>query len=195
MILQNLRRRVRWRRRATADPLTLVDEADGVLSAVARAVIVSQAMDHFKNSAASADELIGYAQFLLVDVRDPRNCFLKLQPLIMTRCSSTERADLVSIVRAVAGANGQTCDDERIVIDTLAKDLAGLYGARYFFLPPLDDEPLLIALEETAGAFSFFGFRTSRLGRFWPLAMTLSSLLDTLPLCGTAARRLASIDA
>ena len=34
--------------------------------------------------------------------------------------------------------------------------------------------PLFKELEATAGAFSFFGLRISRLGRFWPLAMVAS---------------------
>jgi uncharacterized tellurite resistance protein B-like protein len=136
--LSNLRRRWSWRRKSNVDPLLLVDDprlaavtlmmaiaqSDGALTAVERATIVRQAMEHFGCSSKVADEMVGYARFLLTETRDPTNCLLKLKPLILKSCSAKERADLLAMLRAVGEADGVAGDLERRTIDQWAHDLA-----------------------------------------------------------------------
>ena len=135
--LSNMKRRWGWRRKAGVDPMVLVEDpriaavtmmtavaqADGALTAAERSMIVRQAMDHFSCNSKTADEMLSYARFLLADNRDPSNCFLKLKSLVMQKCSPKERADLITMLRAVGAADGVIGDTERLAIDVLARDL------------------------------------------------------------------------
>ena len=136
--LANMRRRWGWRRKANVDALLLVDDpriaavtmmtaiaqSDGALTAAERTAIVRQSMDHFNCGSKSAEEMLGYARFLLAETRDPANCFLKLRPLIVKSCNAKERTDLIAMLRIVAAADGATGETERLAIDQLARDLA-----------------------------------------------------------------------
>ena len=135
--LANLRRRWGWRRKSHVDPMRLVDDpriaavtmmtaiaqSDGAMTSAERTMIVRQAMENFSCNSKAADEMLGYARFLLADNRDPNNCFLKLKSLILSKCEPKERADLIAMVRAVAGADGEPGAVELKAIDVLAHEL------------------------------------------------------------------------
>ena len=101
------------------------DLADGLrgIRVDERTMIVRQAMENFSCNSKAADEMLGYARFLLADNRDPNNCFLKLKSLILSKCGPKERADLIAMVRAVAGADGEPGAVELKAIDVLAHEL------------------------------------------------------------------------
>ena len=135
--LANLKRRWSWRRKSSVDPMVLVEDpriaavtmmtaiaqADGHLTSAERTMIVRQAMNHFSSHSKAADEMMSYPRFLLADTRDPANCFIKLQPLIMKSCGPKERADLITMLRATASADGTPGPAEQQAIDVLARDL------------------------------------------------------------------------
>ena len=136
--LAGLKRRWNWRRKANADPLTLVDDprvagvammaaiaqADGAQTTAERDTILRLSIETFQCTPKVAEELLAYGRFLVRDTQDPANCFRKLLPLIRKSCDRQQRADLIGMLKAVAAADGKTGDAEAQTIERLARELA-----------------------------------------------------------------------
>ena len=136
--LSNLGRRWSFRRKANADPMTLVDDprvaavtlmtavaqADGALTALERATILRIAAEKFGCSGKIAEDMLAYGRFLVGHSHDPANSFRKLLPLIQKTCGPAERTDLVEMLRTLASTDG--APDSALVhsIDRFARDLA-----------------------------------------------------------------------
>ena len=136
--LAGLHRRWRWRRKAHADQLSLVDDprmaavammaavaqADGAMTAAERVAILRLSVEKFGCTGKVAEEMLVYGRFLVRETHDPDNCFRRLTPLIQAKCGPQERADLLEMLRAVANADGPAGEHERQSIERFARGLA-----------------------------------------------------------------------
>ena len=135
--LAGLSRRWRWRRKATADQLSLVDDprmaavammcaiaqSDGAMTAAERVTILRMAVEKFGCTGKVAEEMLVYGRFLVRETHDPENCFRRLTPLLQAKCGPKERLELLEMLRAVAATDGPTGDNERLSIERLARNL------------------------------------------------------------------------
>ena len=136
--LSNLGRSWGFRRKANADPMTLVDDPrvaavtlmtavaqdDGALTATERAAILRLAVEKFSSSGKVGEDMLAYGRFLVGNSHDPANSFRKLMPLIQKTCGPTERAELIAMLRTVASAEGAPDATLAHSIDRFARDLA-----------------------------------------------------------------------
>lgn len=118
--LANLNRRWSWSRKANADKLRLVDDprfaaaammvsvaqADGALTATERAAILAECVGKFGCNEKTAEEMLGYGRFLVGTSHDPDDIFRKLAPLFIKSLDKPERRDLMTMLSAVAAADG-----------------------------------------------------------------------------------------
>ncbi len=118
---RGLFRRWQWRRKAQVNPLDLISDpreaatammvavaqADGLLSEVERDVIINQIRSAFKATERQADELLAAARWHIREGVDLAEIFRRLAPLIVRQCTEAEQRQLISMLDAVANADGQ----------------------------------------------------------------------------------------
>jgi uncharacterized tellurite resistance protein B-like protein len=122
-------RRWGWRRRQLRNPLDAVEDAreaaavmmvaaaqsDGAITEREQAAIAAEMIRHFGATERQAAELLARARWLVRDRTDAGEVFRRLTPLIAKTCGPTERADLIGMLEAVAGADGRS--DEMLAQD------------------------------------------------------------------------------
>lgn len=130
---RGLYRRWSWRRKLASDPLELVSDPreaavammvaiaqhDGALTERERSAILTEAARRFEATANQSEELLAHGRWLTREVRDPDRCLQKLRPLIQRTCSPTQMDDVISMLRAVATADGRTDETASTAIDRL----------------------------------------------------------------------------
>ncbi len=133
-IQKHLRRKA-WQKKL-GDPLRDIDDArvaaaammvalaqsDSSLSEREEAVITAQMTERFQVDDNLAAELLAHARWLVRDVTDPENCFLKVRPTILQSCGPQERKDLVDMMGVVAEA-GSDPEAQRAIVSRLAHTL------------------------------------------------------------------------
>lgn len=133
--LQKYLRRRAWEKKL-GDPLRDVDDArvaatammvalaqaDSGLSQHEEKLILTQMKARFEIDDTLAAELLAHARWLVRDVTDPENCFLKVRPIILKSCGPKERADLIDMMSAVADA-GSDVSAQRDTVARLAHTL------------------------------------------------------------------------
>lgn len=135
--LANLNRRWSWSRKANTDKLRLVEDArvgaaammvavaqaDGALTAAERAAIVAQCVEKFACADKTAEEMLGYGRFLVGTSHDPDGIFRKLLPLFMKSLGPAERRDLLSMLSAVAAADGSITESLQATLSHIERGL------------------------------------------------------------------------
>ena len=118
---RGLLRRWSWRRKHLKHPLETVDDAReaaaammvataqsaGAITERERAAIAGEMIKRFGATAGQADELLARARWLVQDRTDAAEVYRRLMPVVLRTCGPQERADLIEMVRLVAGADGR----------------------------------------------------------------------------------------
>lgn len=107
---------------AAAAMMTALAQSDGNLSEQEEAVITEQMKIRFNTSDATTAELFAYARWLVRDVLEPENCFLKVRPIILQSCGPKERDELVDMMNVVANS-GSDIKAQQQVVERLAQTL------------------------------------------------------------------------
>ncbi len=127
----------RWRRKANANPLDLIEDPreaaaammvaaaqyDGSLSAREEAAIVAEMKYHFEADEKTARDLLARGRWLAKDANDLGQTFHRASAAVRRRCTLKELDDLVGMLREVAKADGEASDVVRIEIDRFADSL------------------------------------------------------------------------
>lgn len=135
--LHNAVRRSRWLRRANRDPLDMVEDAriaaatmmvataqsDGAMTTAERTVILAELQSTFACTERVAEEVLAQARWLVRDKADLGNVLRKLLPVIQRACGPAEKADVVRMLSAVAGADGAPGDIERDAVARVTREL------------------------------------------------------------------------
>ncbi|MBX9590687.1 MAG: TerB family tellurite resistance protein [Hyphomonadaceae bacterium] len=114
-------RRWGWRRKHAKHPLDTIEDAreaaaammvataqaDGSISERERAAIAAEMRKRFGATPQQAEELLARARWLVQDRNDASEVFRRLTPLIVRTCGPKERADLIAMLSAIAGADGR----------------------------------------------------------------------------------------
>lgn len=133
-VQKHLRRRA-WQKKL-GDPLRELDDArvaavammvalaqsDSPLSEREETLITDQMKQRFGADDTLAAELLAHARWLVRDVTDPENCFLKVRPVILENCGPKERSELVAMMTAVAEI-GSDVDTQRAIVSRLSHTL------------------------------------------------------------------------
>lgn len=106
---------------ATAMMVALA-QADNPLSEREEAVISAQIGSYFNADDTLTAELLAHARWLVRDVTEPENCFLKVRPIILDSCGPKERGELIDMMSAVAAA-GSDPETQRATVSRLAHTL------------------------------------------------------------------------
>ena len=118
--VQGLFRRWSWRRRANVNPLDMVDDpreaatammvvvaqTDGALTGKERGTIMALVSEHFGATSRQAEELLARGRWLVQNSVDASEVFRRLAPSIRKSCNSSEREDLIAMLKTVASAEG-----------------------------------------------------------------------------------------
>ena len=114
-------RRWGWRRKHLKNPLDAIDDAreaaaammvvtaqsDGAISERERTTITAEMMKRFGATPKQAEELLARARWLVQDRNEAGEVYRRLTPLIQRTCGPIERSDLIEMLGAVAGADGE----------------------------------------------------------------------------------------
>jgi len=109
-------------RLAAAAMMVALAQSDSQLSEREEAVITAQMKARFDVDDTLAAELLAHARWLVRDVGEPENCFLKVRPIILKTCGPKERAELTQMMTAVAEAGSDT-DAQHATVGRLAHTL------------------------------------------------------------------------
>jgi uncharacterized tellurite resistance protein B-like protein len=135
--VQGIFRRRKWRKKLAVDLLTEVQDprmaatvmmvalaqSDGAITAAENTVIQRHVTGKLGATAAQSEDLIAHGRWLVRDVIDPDNTFRRLIPVIQKSCTPEEVDDLISMLEAVASANGKPGEIEEQAIDRLKRGL------------------------------------------------------------------------
>lgn len=107
---------------AAAAMMVALAQSDSSLSEREEAIIANQMTARFGTSEAVTAELLAYARWLVRDVTEAENCFLKVRPTILENCGPKEREELLSMMTAVAEA-GTDLETQKATVARLAQTL------------------------------------------------------------------------
>ena len=135
---KGLFRRWKWRRKANASPIDLIEDpreaasvlmiavaqADGRVSDAERAAIARQITTFFGASDDQADALIAQSEWVVRDGIDPSEVMRRLTPLLQKTTTPVERGQLIAMLTATATADGRQDESVAFDIQRFAKQLA-----------------------------------------------------------------------
>lgn len=127
----------RWRKKANANPLDLIEDPreaaaammvaaaqyDGSLSAREEAAIMAEMRYHFEADEKTARDLLARGRWLAKDASDLGQTFHRASAAVRKRCTPKELNDLVTMLREVAKADGAPSDVVKVEIDRLADSI------------------------------------------------------------------------
>ncbi len=126
-----------WRRKATAHPMTLIEdpreavtammvavaEHDGAMTQQEQTTILTQLTSTFEASAAQADTLLAQGRWLAKDVHDLAGFLRRPLALLNTSCDQNQKSDIIVMLHEVAKADGSVDDVIANAIAQLARSL------------------------------------------------------------------------
>jgi uncharacterized tellurite resistance protein B-like protein len=134
---RNFVRRTRWKSRQAAgrkpvpeDPrlaaaamMAAIAETDGALSEAERAAILGEITMRFALSENDAEALLAEGRWLSKDAGDLASFLRHMDPPVRAVCSDQEQRDLITMLTAVAEAEGEADPIAAQAIDTLRRAL------------------------------------------------------------------------
>jgi uncharacterized tellurite resistance protein B-like protein len=110
-------------RLAAAAMMAAIAETDGALTEAEKAAILSEITMRFAFSASDAETLLAEGRWLSKDAGDLSSFLRRMDPPVRSICSEQEQRDLITMLTAVAEAEGEADPIAAQAIETLRRAL------------------------------------------------------------------------